>query len=305
MLLKGGTSGERDISLKSGAACAEGLRSEGFTVEEIDPADADAFHRLVDYAPDVVFIALHGGDGEDGSIQGLLQSLGIPFTGPGVLASALAMDKSRAKSFYLGCGLPTAPWVTLAHGSKYDSAEVLEKVGCPCVVKPASEGSALGVHIVNSPDEFEPAVQEALTHAGDIVVERFLDGIEVTCAVLGNDDPEALPVIEIVPQGESEFYDFEAKYAIGGADHIIPARISDELTRKCQQIAVETHKALGCRGVSRSDIIIEGDNCWLLETNTIPGMTETSLLPDAAAKVGIEFGPLCRMLLELALEDAE
>lgn len=303
-LLKGGKSGERDISLDSGAACAQALREDGFPVTEIDTADADAIQQILDSKPDLVFIALHGKDGEDGCVQGLCELMGVPYTGPGVLASALAMDKSRAKVFYDEAGLATAPWVTLYAGHPYDVDTVIEKIGEHCVVKPAREGSALGVHIVEQREDIEPAIQEALNHDTEIVVEKFITGTEITVAVLGNENPEALPVIEIVPQGDSEFYDFKAKYAVGGANHIIPARLSDEITAKCQEDAVKAHKALGCTGVSRTDMIVdaEGTN-WILETNTIPGMTATSLLPDAAAKIGIGFNELCKMLVELALEN--
>lgn len=303
-LLKGGKSGERDISLDSGTACAKALRGEGFAVVEIDTAAEDAIQQILDSKPDLVFIALHGKDGEDGCVQGLCELMDVPYTGPGVLASALAMDKSRAKVFYDEAGLATAPWVTLYEGRHYDLNEVLEKVGERCVVKPAREGSALGVHIIQHADELEPAIEEAFQHDSEIVVEKFLEGTEITVAVLGNEDPEALPIIEIVPQGDSEFYDFKAKYAVGGANHIIPARLEEGVAAKCQEDAVTAHKALGCTGVSRTDMIVDAEGInWVLETNTIPGMTATSLLPDAAAKVGIEFGPLCKMLVELALEE--
>ena len=304
VLLKGGKSGEREISLKSGGACAEALRKEGFSVEEIDTAQEGMLERIIAARPDVVFIALHGKDGEDGCMQGFCELLGVPYTGPGVLASALAMDKVRAKVFYRSAGLKTADWVAVHEGEKYSAADIIEKVGEKCVVKPDREGSALGVHIVEGASELEEAISEALTHDSSVVVETFIDGTETTVAVLGNDDPQVLPVIEIVPQGESSFYDFTAKYAIGGADHIIPARLTQKQTEKCQQAALAAHEALGCRGVSRTDIIVDAnDDCWVLETNTIPGMTATSLLPDAASKVGIDFGALCHMLVDLAIEE--
>lgn len=304
-LLKGGKSNEREISLQSGAACAQALREQGFSVVELDTADEGFVEQLMASTPDVVFLALHGRDGEDGCVQGLCEILGYPYTGPGVLASALAMDKLRCKAFYRAAGLPTAPWAGVQHGKIPPADELLEQVGIPCVVKPSHEGSALGVHIVNTSEELMQALEDALALDDEVVVERFVGGTEVTVAVLGNDDPEALPVIEIVPQEASDFYDFEAKYAQGGSTHIIPARLPEELNLECQRIALDAHRALGCTGVSRSDIIVEdGGSCWLLETNTLPGMTSTSLLPDAARKVGIEFGPLCRLLVELALEGA-
>lgn len=259
--------------------------------------------QLIASQPDVVFIALHGKDGEDGCVQGLCELLEVPYTGPGVLASALSMDKSRAKTFFRAAGLSTAPWVELDGEQEVDLEGITEVVGEKCVVKPAREGSALGVHIVDSAEDLQGAIDEAFTHDDEVIVEKFLSGTEVTVAVLGNDEPEALPVIEIVPQESSAFYDYEAKYAVGGATHIIPARLSDEVTARCKEAAVSVHRALGCRGVSRTDMIIDdAGTCWILETNTIPGMTATSLLPDTANRVGIDFEHLCRMLVELALE---
>lgn len=310
-LLKGGTSGEREVSLASGAAAADALRAEGFPVVEIDTKDADFVGQLVALKPDAVFIALHGRDGEDGTVQGLCELLGLPYTGPGVLASALAMDKFRAKTMYRAAGLPTAPWKVLAKG-EYESdvyggtllEHLLREMGGKCVVKPSREGSALGVHIVDDVAALADAIAEAFTHDDELVVEKFVAGTEITVGVLGNDDPEVLPIIEIVPQDSSAFYDFEAKYSAGGASHIIPARLDDATTVTCKDFAREAHFALGCTGVSRTDMIVsDADGTpYLLETNTIPGMTATSLLPDAAARAGLEFGPLCRTLVELALE---
>lgn len=303
VLLKGGKSGEREISLKSGGACAEALRKEGFEVVEIDTAEEGMLQQILDEKPDVVFLALHGKDGEDGCMQGFCELMGVPYTGPGVLASALAMDKERAKVFYRHAGLNTADWATIAAEDAYDVDEIIKTVGEKCVVKPVHEGSALGVHIVEGAPAIKEAIAEALTHDSSVVIERFIEGTETTVAVIGNDECDVLPVVEIVPQGESDFYDFTAKYALGGADHIIPARLSDETTAACQAAALAAHRALGCTCVSRTDIIVDKEGeCWVLETNTIPGMTATSLLPDAASKVGIEFGPLCRMLVELAID---
>ena len=303
-LLKGGASDEREISLASGNACAAALRDQGFIVTEVDTGDEDMIAQIIASNPDVVFSALHGRDGEDGCMQGLCELMRVPYTGSGVLASALAMDKIRAKTFYSASGLPTPHSVTLHAGEGYLPADIIGVVGEKCVVKPANEGSALGVRIVNTPSALPDAIKEAFEFDDTLLVERFIEGTEVTVAVLGNEKPEALPVIEIVPQESSEFYDFEAKYAANGSTHIIPARISDEQTETCQRIAVAAHEALGCRGVSRSDIIVDSaGTCWVLETNTIPGMTETSLLPDAAKAVGIGFGELCKMLIELALEE--
>ena len=302
-LLKGGKSGEREVSLRSGAACAEGLESMGFTVTQVDTADDDMIQQIIDSKPDVVYCALHGRDGEDGRMQGLLELLRLPYTGSGVLASALAMDKTRAKQIYRSAGLPTAQSVTLVRGEAYDIDDIVAQVGEHCVVKPASEGSSIGMSMVTKREDLQGAIDEAFKHDHLLLVETFVAGVETTVAVLGNEDPEALPVIEIVPQESSAFYDFEAKYAPGGCTHIIPARIPAEQFKEAQRIAVEAHKALGCSGVSRTDIICNpSGEMWILETNTLPGMTATSLLPDAAKEVGIEFGPLCKLMVELALE---
>lgn len=301
LLLVGGKSNERDISLKSGEGVAAGLRASGFPVTVVDTAADGALGSIEEHDCDVIFICLHGKGGEDGTVQGLCELLEKPYVGPGVLASALAMDKERAKVFYGANGLPTPASVVLRRGEVHDIAAVTATVGGKCVVKPATEGSAIGVSIVHDPDELEGALQNAFSIDETVLVERFIEGTEVTVAVLGNRDPVALPVIEIVPG--NEFYDFEAKYAEGGSQHICPAHIPDEVAEACKTVAVIAHKALGCRGVSRSDLIIDASGTpWILETNTIPGMTSTSLLPDAARAAGIGFPELCRLMVELALE---
>lgn len=303
-LLLGGRSGERAISLASGKAVAKGLREEGFNVIEIDAGDADYFTPLKNSNADVVFICLHGKGGEDGCVQGVCEQMNLPYTGSGVLASALAMDKARSKTFYIASGLPTPHSVTVERKEKIDLDMIVAAVGEMSVVKPVTEGSALGVTIVHNPTELSKAIEHALEIDTLALIERFVEGVEVTVAVMGNDQLEAFPVIEIVPS--NEFYDFEAKYAPGGSQHICPARIPDELAQSCQRISIAAHKTLGCRGFSRSDLIVDASGtAWLLETNTIPGMTSTSLLPDAALAVGIGFNKLCRLMVELALNDVK
>ena len=302
LLLVGGKSSERDISLKSGAGVKEALQEAGFPVEVVDTGLDGALQKIVNAECDVVFICLHGKGGEDGTIQGLCELMGKPYVGPGVLASALAMDKVRSKTFYIASGLPTPNSVAIKRGEPYDAKDIIAAAGEKCVVKPSEEGSALGVTIVHTPAELDEAVKLALDIDRVALVERFVEGVEVTVAVLGNDDPIALPAIEIVPS--SEFYDFKAKYDVGGSQHICPARISDELADTCKRISISAHQALGCKGVSRSDLIIDASGTpWLLETNTIPGMTATSLLPDAARADGIEFPELCKIMVELALDE--
>lgn len=300
-LLAGGTSGEREISIASGKGAKAALEEAGFVVEWIDPADKRDLKRLIDETYDVAFLCLHGKMGEDGTVQGMLELLGIPYTCSGVLASAVAMDKAKSKVLYEEDGIPTPPSVTLTSTAAYDIDKVKDIVGVPCVVKPATEGSALGVEIIEDESLLDAAIKRAFAIDSSVLVERFVEGMEITVAILGNDSPNALPIIQIVPRGE--FYDFDSKYAPGGSKHICPAPIDDELTSIIQDYAIRAHRALGCRGVSRSDFIIDSERVpWILETNTIPGMTATSLLPDAARAAGIDFPALCTRLIEHALE---
>lgn len=302
-VLKGGRSAEREVSLVSGAQVAEALRAEGFTVDEIDTADESFVSTLARREWDVVFICLHGRFGEDGTVQGLCELLGLPYVGSGVLASALALDKAMSKHVYAFSGLPTPSYVVLERDEPFDRDSIVAAVGPVCVVKPANEGSALGVSIVRRPEELDGALAAAFRYDRRVVVETFVEGTEVTVGVLGTTDPFALPVIEIVP--EHEFYDYDSKYQPGMSRHVIPARIPAPARERCQQLAVAAHRALGCRGVSRTDLIVTCDGePYLLETNTIPGMTPTSLLPDAAKAAGIPFGTLCRMLIDYAMEES-
>ncbi|MDR1185068.1 MAG: D-alanine--D-alanine ligase [Coriobacteriales bacterium] len=300
-VLYGGKSGEREVSLASGENAAKLLAEAGFDIRKIDTAEDGFINQILEFRPDVAFIALHGKGGEDGSMQGLLELLDIPYTGSGVLSSALTMDKARSKLFYRDAGLNTADSTVIMSHDAYDRKRLIDTVGIPCVVKPVDEGSSLGVTIVADEARLDAAVKSGFEVSRRLLIERFIAGTEVTVGVLGNNEPYALPVIEIVPHGE--FYDFNAKYAIGGSDHICPARISAALTARCQQYAEQAHKALGCRGVSRTDIIIDKQGqLWVIETNTIPGMTNTSLLPDAARTVGMSATDLYRSLITMALE---
>ncbi len=301
VVLKGGRSAEREVSLNTGAQVAAGLTASGHMVIEVDAADPGFIGAITAARPDVVFICLHGRFGEDGTVQGLLELLDTPYVGSGVLASALAMDKVMSKHVFAQAGIPSPAYVALRRGEPFDAAAITAALGPKTVVKPANEGSAIGVTISHEPGELLPAIDEALRFDDLVLVERFVPGVEVTVGVLGNDDPVALPTLEIVP--EHEFYDYESKYVPGMSKHIIPARVSEQARAECQRLAVEVHRLLGCRGMSRADTIVaEDDRVYLLETNTIPGMTSTSLLPDAARAAGIEFPQLCERLVELALE---
>ena len=299
-LLSGGSSGEREISLASGRGACSALREAGFTVDCLDPASKDDLKKLIEGSYDVAFLCLHGRKGEDGVVQGFLELIGLPYTGSGVLASALAMDKARAKACYLDSGIPTPRSITITSESELTPSEIIDELGSKCVVKAATEGSSLGVFIVEGEDELSQAMKDVFAYDSHAVIETYIKGIELTAAVLGNEDATPLPLIEIVPRNAS--YDFDSKYAPGGCEHICPARISEEMTARIQSYAVAAHKALGCRGVSRSDFILEEDGTfWMLETNTLPGMTSTSLLPDSAQVAGISFPELCTKLIEFAL----
>lgn len=299
-LLMGGRSAEREVSLNTGAQVRDALTSEGFDVVEIDTGERDFVSALADADADVAFICLHGRFGEDGTVQGLCELLDLPYVGSGVLASALAMDKVMSKHFFAHNAIPTPDYLVLERGQSWSADQITEALGSKTVVKPANEGSAIGVTISHEPAELAEAVECAFRYDRFVLVERFVAGTEVTVGVLGNDDVRALPTLEIVP--EHEFYDYDSKYLPGMSRHIIPARIDDGARAECERLALVAHKALGCRGMSRSDLIVSDDGVMLLETNTIPGMTSTSLLPDAARAAGIEFPQLCRTLVELALE---
>ena len=300
VLLAGGTSGEREVSLNSGRNVAVALREVGHEVLELDIIDTDFIPRLLEYQPDVVFLALHGRDGEDGHVQGLLELLRLPYTGSGVLGSALAMDKLRSKVFYRNAGIQAPECVVISQNMAGLAAAqgFIDRYGLPCVVKPAAEGSSLGVSIVHDAADLPAALDRAFMAGSPVLVERFIAGTEITVPVIGLDELTALPVIEIVPK-ISEFYDYESKYADGGSDHIIPARLPLTQLAHAQEQAIAAHRALGLSGVSRSDFIVDAlGTAWIIETNTIPGMTKTSLLPDSARHIGIAAGDLYTRITE-------
>ncbi|MDO4182735.1 MAG: D-alanine--D-alanine ligase [Coriobacteriia bacterium] len=299
-LLAGGRSGEREISITSGKGSRQALEEAGFPVTTLDPAKKEDLVELINGDYDVAFLCTHGRYGEDGVLQGMLELIDLPYTGSGVWASAVAMDKSKAKLFYQRAGVDTPASVTLRKGEPLDAAAIVEQLGEHSVVKAACEGSTLGIYVVTQGSALEDAINQAFEFDNTVVVEQFVEGNEYTVAVLGNEDAQALPVINIVPA--KGFYDFEAKYAPGGSEHICPAPISEELTATLQQNAVRAHKALECTGVSRTDFIVDANGkAWALETNTLPGMTGTSLLPDAARVAGMSFPQLCTKMVQDAL----
>lgn len=296
-VLVGGDSAEREISLRTGEQVLAALspeRYDAFTVDALAFRRIDMGEALWDTRPDVVFIALHGPHGEDGSVQGMLDVMGIPYTGSGVLASALAMDKAMCKRVLRGQGIPT-PWSRAVR----EVPVSMDGISLPAVVKPNAQGSSFGMTIVRAPEALPAAVELALEYDSVCLIEEFVQGTEITVSVLGNGYPKALPVLEIVPRGE--FYDFDSKYEIGGSRHIIPARISATAAEKATEFAVRCHCTLGCSGMSRTDMIVSGDDVTVLEVNTIPGMTPTSLLPDAAKAAGIPFGSVLDGLIRDAL----
>jgi D-alanine-D-alanine ligase len=250
---------------------------------------------------DVVILALHGTWGEDGRIQGLLDTVGIPYTGSGVLASALAMDKVMAKRVLASEGLDVPRGVEVTSASS-DGLAQARSVGLPVFVKPVASGSSVGAAIVTTEEQLAPAITEALRFDDRALVEELVGGTELTVAVIGNDDLVPLPVIEIVTT--REFFDYTAKYSAGESEEIVPARIPDDVARRAQDMAVRAHRALGCRGMSRTDLMWSGDRMVVLEVNTIPGMTANSLLPKAARAAGIQFGDLLARFVDWALEDA-
>lgn len=294
VVLMGGPSAEREVSLSSGKECAEALRSEGYDVVELD-AGRDLALRLVEIDPDVVFNALHGRWGEDGTVQGLLEWMRIPYTHSGILASALAMDKSRAKDVYRAHGLPVVDSL-ICPKSEVMAAHVLEP---PYVVKPNNEGSSVGVYLVTDRANNPPQLSDDMPDF--VMVEAFAAGREMTVSVVGRGagDPGALSVTDILTDG---WYDYDAKYRPGGSRHVVPADIPEEISAACRDYAVRAHDALGCRGVSRTDFRWDEarglDGLVLLETNTQPGMTPTSLTPEQAQVSGLSFGALCRWLVE-------
>ena len=300
-LLSGGISSEREVSLNSGNQVFEALDKEKYRVIRYDPKTD--LPRLVAEADDidVALVILHGPFGEDGTVQGLLDLLGIPYQGAGVLGSAAAMNKLAAKRLYAQCGLPVPAYRVIETESGFDADACIADIGLPLVVKPVAAGSSVGMTIVRDASALKPAVQSALAFDRQVLAEAFVDGVEVTGGVIGNDAVEALPLIEIIPGEGHEFFDYAAKYTPGATQEICPARIDANLTEKAQRYAVEAHKALFCRGYSRTDMILKDGEFYVLETNTIPGMTQTSLFPQAAAAAGMDFTRLLDRRIELAL----
>lgn len=304
-VLYGGVSGEREVSLSTGKGVMEALKRNGHDVIGID-FNPNKLEDIINLDVDLVFIGLHGKFGEDGSIQGLLDMLNIPYVGSGVTASSIAMDKAKAKQLFKMNGIPTAKGEVYHITGSEQTDEIVEDVNKkfehPFVVKPNREGSTLGLTIVKEREQLKDAIDTASKSDEYILVEQFISGRELTVPVQGKIGEEtALPIIEIIPK--NDLYDYESKYTEGGSEHIIPAEIDEELTAQIQQYAVIAHQVLGCETYSRADFILsEGNTPYILEVNTLPGMTQTSLFPDAAKTVGLSYEEMIETFVNLTNE---
>ena len=288
-VLCGGTSSEREISLMSGKAVYEAIKKLGFDVVLID-VDKNVATKLVKEKIQIAYVILHGAMGEDGTIQGMLEIMGIAYTGCGVFSSSASIDKIISKKMFEYAKIPTAKWFTIEKNKPFDMPNF------PVVVKPASQGSAIGISIVKNKKEFEKAVKLAFSFEDRVLVEQYIKGMEITVGVLNG---KPLPVIEIVPKGK--FYDFKSKYTLGQSTHIIPARLPNKVLEKAQNIALKIFSEFMCNGICRVDMIVDkNNNIYVLELNTLPGMTETSLFPDAAKYIGMSFESLVLEILKSA-----
>lgn len=301
-VLAGGWSGEREVSLKSGEAVCAALEREKYDVAVFDPAAELPVLVSRRAEIDLAFNLLHGKFGEDGRMQGFLDVLGIPFVGSGVLASAMAQNKRVAKRTYELAGLRVARDMLVTEGREGDAETAFRAFGGRAVVKPVGEGSSLGVSICRSAEELRKGIGTALRYGREVLVEEHLDGTEITCCVMGNRILETLPLIEIVPDKRYDFFDYEAKYKAGASREICPAGIPDETAAEAANLAKKAHEALGCRVWSRTDMIVRDGLVYLLETNTLPGMTQNSLFPLAARTAGLTMSGLLDRLIAYAQE---
>ncbi|MDX6683893.1 MAG: D-alanine-D-alanine ligase [Baekduia sp.] len=304
-VLKGGRSLEREVSLRSGARVEDALQRLGHEVFGLD-VDHDLVRRLRELSPDVCFLAMHGRDGEDGTVQELLEILGLPYTGSGVSACIRCADKVLAKHHMVDAGLPTPDFVAFTEtafkqlGAAEALGEIAERIGFPMVVKPADQGSALGLRIPHDAAGVPTALVAAFSYSSKVLLERHVTGRDLAVSVL---DGVALPIVEAVPEGD--LYDFDARYEIGRSTFVCPAELPEGVTQRAQELAVAVHELLGCRDVSRIDLLCDSDgNLHVLEANVIPGLTETSLLPQAADAAGIAFDDLIARLTDRALARA-
>lgn len=300
-LLAGGWSKEREVSLKSGETVYSALDKDKYNVMLYDPRDdlvslIDNRHRI-----DLAINLLHGEFGEDGRLQGFLDIMGIPFLGSGTVSSAVSFNKAFAKQIYAGAGLKILDHVILNTKEKTSLDRIIGSLGQSTVVKPLEEGSSIGVSICHGRESLQRGIEDAFKFGSEIMVERYVKGREVTCCVIGNDNLETLPIIEIIPKEGYEFFDYEAKYTLGATKEVCPALLSDDTANKVRLYAKKAHRALKCRAWSRSDMIIEDKEIYILETNTVPGMTETSLVPLSANVAGMTLTRFLDRLIELSI----
>ena len=302
-VLAGGFSSEREISFSSGKNAVAALQEAGFgTVDLLDPADEHFLDDIRKGAYDVAFIALHGAGGEDGMIQHLMEYLNIPYTGSNALASSCGVDKELSKVLYERAGIPVAAGTSLRRGDAVDADRIAAELGDNLFVKPAINGSSYGVTKVHEASELPAAIERALEYSDKALIEECLEGMEITVGVFGDDETlRALPIVEICCPEDVDFYDLDVKYATPDEIHQIPARLPEDTYRFAQELACRAHRALGCFGFSRSDFIVTEGGPVILETNTIPGMTSTSLFPDEVRHDGLKFSDVCAELVEMAL----
>ena len=303
-VVMGGPSAEEQISLSTGHAMAAALRGKGYNVKEIRLVPHNFSEQVKESGADVVVIAVHGLYGEDGRLQSALEMMGIPYTGSGVLASSVSMNKLTAKRVFLGSNIPTPDYIFLHRrdrGKQDMIKAITERFSLPVVVKPVSQGSSLGVTIEKEISGLQNALDDAFQYDEEVLVEEYIAGQETSVCMMRLKDGsvKVWPVILIHPH--AEWYDFNAKYSAGGVDHLVPAPLPEDITRTLKDISVKAFEVLGCAGVARTDCMIDKDGkCYVLEMNTVPGMTPTSLVPDAARAEGTDFGDLCEMILETA-----
>jgi D-alanine-D-alanine ligase len=303
-VVMGGPSAEEQISLSTGHAMASALRSKGYNVKEIRLVPHSFSEQVKESGADVVVIAVHGLYGEDGRLQSALEMMGIPYTGSGVLASSVSMNKLTAKRVFLGSNIPTPDYMFLHRrdrGKQDMIKAITDKFSLPVVVKPVSQGSSLGVTIEKEISGLQKALDDAFQYDEEVLVEEYIAGQETSVCMMRLKDGsvKVWPVILIHPH--AEWYDFNAKYSAGGVDHLVPAPLPEDITRTLKDISVKAFEVLGCAGVARTDCMVDKDGkCYVLEMNTVPGMTPTSLVPDAARAEGTDFGDLCEMILETA-----
>jgi len=296
IVFAGGDSPERDVSLVSGKQVYKALKKRGYNVVLVDPSARNFFKKVIEFNPECVFIALHGGKGENGVIQGFLEAINIPYTGSGVLSSAICMNKIIMKKILRFHNIPTPAFVVVENNKI-----PYIPFSFPVVVKPANLGSTIGIKIVREKKYLKNAIEETLKFDKEVFIEKFIEGTEITVGILGNENVEILPAIEI--RTKNGFYDYKAKYTPGESQHIIPPQLSEKIIKKANEIAEKGYKIVKCSGFARMEIMIDKKGIpYILDVNTIPGMTETSLLPDAAKYKGMSFEDLCEKILNYAIE---